>query len=122
MSTNNINKLQAPSMNGLGSLFLDEMTSTDLKSENFTCNNMVGNMFNIETIEAYTITVGDALQLSSTGYIIVGANTPSEVIITDDELKFLSNMTSNIQDQIDDISFDITYEVAFIEYMLDTHE
>ena len=52
MSTNNINKLKTPTMNGLGSLFLDALNSTDLKSENFTCNQMTGSMFNIENIEA----------------------------------------------------------------------
>ena len=95
MSTNNINTLNSPSMNGLGSLSLDELTTDRLKSDNID-----GEYFTIETMEAYNVVVDNKLELSSTGFIIVGRDTVGEVIITDDQLRYLDGMDSNIQNNL----------------------
>jgi hypothetical protein len=98
-----INTLTYPTINGLKSLNLDELTTGTINTNEIVSNNIDGNYFSIDTIEASDIQVDNELELTNSGFIIVGKGTQTEVIITDDEVKFLAGITSNIQSQIDNI-------------------
>ena len=106
MYMNNIQTLEHPTMNGLKSLTLDDLTTDTMNASDLNADNIDGNYFSIDTIEANDIQVDAELHLTNNGFIIVGKNTPSEVIVTDDEVKHLANMRSNIQAQIDLIDND----------------
>jgi hypothetical protein len=103
---NNIPTLEHPTINGLRSLNLDTLTSSNLETQQMQCVNMDAHYFSIDQIEANNIQVDTELELTNSGFIIVGKGTPTEVIITDDELKYLSGMSDNIQDQIDFLNND----------------
>jgi hypothetical protein len=118
MPINNIQTLEHPTMNGLRSLTLDEITSDSLSTNAMTCVNMDAHYFSINFIEADNIQVDKELHLTNNGFIIVGKDTETEVIITDDELKYLSGMTSNIQSQIDFIDNDTTDIVNSINIII----
>ena len=105
---NGFSSLTTPSINGLRSLNnMDEITSVDLNATNFTCPNMIGNFFSIETIEATDVQVDQELELTSSGYITIGKGTIDEITITDTEVGFLDGVTSNIQAQLDAIDTDL---------------
>jgi len=101
MSTNDT--LNIPTINGLQTLTLDALNTDALNA-----SSMDGNYFSIQTIEAGDVQVDNELELTNTGFIIVGKGSPTEVIITDDEVKFLAGITSNVQNQIDGISINTT--------------
>ena len=101
MSTNDT--LNIPTINGLQTLTLDALNTDALNA-----SSMDGNYFSIQTIEANDVQVDNELELTNTGFIIVGKGSPTEVIITDDEVKFLAGITSNVQNQIDGISINTT--------------
>jgi hypothetical protein len=103
---NNIQTLEHPTMNGLKSLTLDDLTTDIMNASDLNADHIDGNYFSIDTIEANDIQVDAELHFTNNGFIIVGKNTPSEVIVTDDEVKHLANMRSNIQAQIDLIDND----------------
>jgi len=105
---NNIQSLEHPTMNGLKSLTLDDLTTGSMTASNLNANYMDGDFFSIDTIEARDVQVDAELHLTNNGFIIVGKGTASEVIITDDEIKFLADIRSNIQDQVDLINNDTT--------------
>jgi microcystin-dependent protein len=111
---NNMDTLTYPTINGLKSLNIDELVATDID-----VSNIDGNFFSIGTIEAYDVQVDAELHLTNNGFIIVGKGTASQVIVTDDEVKHLAGMQSNIQAQIntvqqniDNVDTDKTADIA----------
>jgi hypothetical protein len=80
-----LNSLNNPSINGLQSLNLDQLT----------VNTMDGDLFYIDRIEAQEIIVDSKLSLTSTGVISVGNTTISDI-----ELTYLDGVNDNIQKQI----------------------
>ncbi len=94
MSSNQINTLTSGTINGLNSLALDELTTTNL-----TAGTMDGDLFFIDRIEANEVIVDTQLRLTSTGVFSVGA-----VTISDIELTYLDGVSSNIQTQINNIN------------------
>jgi len=80
-----LNSLNNPTINGLKSLNLDELS----------VNTIDGDLFYIDKIEAKEIIVDTKLSLTSTGIISVGSSTISDI-----ELTYLDGVTSNIQQQI----------------------
>lgn len=99
-----IEKLNYATINGLQSLSLDELSSTNITASNFSGTNIDGDFFQINTIESNNVLVDNELHLTNNGFIIVGKDTESEVIITDDDIKLLDGLTSNVQSQINNIS------------------
>ena len=106
MSTG-IDTLTYPTINGLKSLNLDELNSILITSEDIVSNNIDGKYFSIDLIEANNVQVDSELNLTNSGFIIVGKGSASEVIITDNEIKYLEGMNSNIQNQINVIDDNI---------------
>jgi microcystin-dependent protein len=94
MSSNQISTLTSGTINGLNSLNLDELNTTTLNA-----GTMDGDLFYIDRIEANEIIVDTNLQLTNTGVISVG-----NVEISDTELTYLNGVSSNIQNQIDNVS------------------
>ena len=93
---NGYNKINTTSINGLTSLDVDEITST----------NIDGNYFSINTIEASDIQVDQELELTENGFITIAKGLPSEITITDTQVGYLDGVSSNIQNQIDTINTD----------------
>ena len=98
---NSLDTLAFPTITGLKNLNLDSLNAGSIDVENID-----GDKFTIETIEAVDVQVDNELELTNTGFIIVGKGTLTEVIVTDDEIKFLAGMSSNIQNQINQIDTD----------------
>jgi microcystin-dependent protein len=94
MSSNQISTLTSGTINGLNSLNLDELNTTTLNA-----GTMDGELFYIDRIEANEIIVDTNLQLTNTGVISVG-----NVEISDIELTYLNGVSSNIQNQIDNVN------------------
>ena len=94
MSISNINTLTSGTVNGLNSLSLDELTTT-----NFSAQSMNGDIFYIDRVEAKEVIVDTKLTLTSTGVISVGNKTISDI-----ELTYLDCVNDNIQKQIDNIA------------------
>ena len=105
---NNIQTLEHPTLNGLKSLTLDDLTTNTMSASNLNANYMDGDFFSIDTIEARDVQVDAELHLTNNGFIIVGKGTESEVTVTDDQIIVLANMRSNIQAQIDLLDSDAT--------------
>jgi hypothetical protein len=82
-------KQNKTSINGLQSLNLDPLS----------VNTMDGDLFYIDKIEAQEIIVDSKLSLTSTGVISVGNTTISDI-----ELIYLDGVSSNIQQQITNVS------------------
>ena len=101
MSSSGTNQLTQPTINGLSNLEL-----TDLTTDNLNANNIDGDFFSIETIEANDVQVDNELELTNSGFITIGKNTGSEITITDTEVGYLDGVTSNIQTQINNTSTD----------------
>ena len=97
---NNINSISYPTLNGLKSLDIDVLNVSEVVS-----NNISGNFFAIDMIEANHIKVDQEFHLSESGFITVGENT-EQIIITDEQIGHLANITSDIQNQIDSIDID----------------
>lgn len=92
---NNLDQsLNYPTMTGLKSLDLDELTTIDFKA-----NTIDGDIIYYNRIEGNEIIVDTKLTLTNTGVIAVG-----NYIISDVELTYLDGVTSNIQKQIDNIA------------------
>ena len=92
---NNLNQsLNYPTITGLKSLELDELTTTNLNSDVID-----GNIIYYNTIEGNEIIVDTKLTLTNTGVISVGSS-----IISDIELTYLDGVTSNIQQQFQNIN------------------
>ena len=88
---NNINSISYPTLNGLKSPDIDVLNVSKLVS-----NNISGNFFAIDTIEANHIKVDQEFHLSESGLITVGENT-ERIIITDEQIGYLANVTSDIK-------------------------
>ena len=101
MSSSGTNQLTQPTINGLSNLEL-----TDLTADNLNANNIDGDFFSIETIEANDVQVDNELELTNSGFITIGKNTGSEITITDTQVGYLDGVTSNIQSQINSTSTD----------------
>ena len=69
---NNIQSLEHPTMNGLKSLTLDDLTTGSMVTSNLNANYMDGDFFSIDTIEARDVQVDAELHLTNNGFIIVG--------------------------------------------------
>jgi len=91
MSISNISTLTQGTINGLNSLYLDELTTNT-----FTSETMNGDLFYIDKVEAKEVIVDTKLSLTNTGVISVGTKT-----ITDIELTYLDGVRDFIQKQID---------------------
>jgi hypothetical protein len=91
---NNINTLTTGTINGLTDLSLDTLTTTTLNSETID-----GNIIYYNRIEGNEIIVDTKLTLTNTGVIAVGDKTISDV-----ELTYLDGVSSNIQQQINNIA------------------
>jgi microcystin-dependent protein/predicted DNA binding CopG/RHH family protein len=102
MSTIGTSTLYSGTINGLNSLDLDTLNVTDLD-----VNNIDGDFFSINTIECNDLQVDNELDLTQNGVIKIGKNTPSEITITDTQLGYLDNVSSNIQEQLNTLSTDL---------------
>jgi hypothetical protein len=102
MSTIGTSTLYSGTINGLNSLDLDTLNVTDLD-----VNNIDGDFFSINTIECNDLQVDNELDLTANGFITIGKNTPSEIIITDTQLGYLDAVSSNIQQQLNTLSTDL---------------
>jgi len=100
---NGLETIISPTINGLKSLNLDTLDVDTLQS-----NNIDGNFFSIETIEANDVQVDNELELTNSGFITIGKNTPQEITITDTQVGYLDGLTSNIQTQINNSITDTT--------------
>ena len=85
------NLLNYPTITGLKSLDLDELTTVDFKA-----NTIDGDIIYYNRIEGNEIIVDTTLTLTNTGVINVGDKT-----ITDIELTYLDGVNENIQYQLD---------------------
>ena len=103
MTTIATSSLYSGTINGLNSLDLDTLQVTDINTTNID-----GNYFSINTIEANDIQVDNELELTLNGFITIGKNTAEQVIITDTQIGYLDGVTSNIQNQINNITIDTT--------------
>jgi len=101
MSSTGINTLTSGTINGLTSLDL-----TDLTTDVLNADNIDGNFFSIETIEANNVQVDNELELTNNGFITIGKGTPQEITITDTQVGYLDGITSNIQTQINNTTGD----------------
>ena len=101
MSSTGINTLTSGTINGLTSLDLTDLTTNTLNADNID-----GDFFSIETIEANDVQVDNELELTNNGFITIGKGTGSEITITDTQVGFLDGITSNIQTQINNTSGD----------------
>jgi microcystin-dependent protein len=99
MSSTSINTLSAGTINGLTSLDLDSLTTTELSATNID-----GNLFTIDTIEANDIRCDGILELTESGVIVIGKDTEEEITITDTQIGYLDGITSNIQTQINNVN------------------
>jgi len=88
---NNINSISYPTLNGLKSLDIDTLNV----SEDLIVNKIDGQFFSIDTIEADNIQIDNQLHLTASGFISVGDVSP--VFITDTQISYLSNLTSDVQ-------------------------
>ena len=95
MSSSGTNQLTQPTINGLSNLEL-----TDLKTDTLSSNNIDGEFFSIQTIEADSVQVDNELELTNSGFITIGKGTGNEITITDTQVGYLDGVTSNIQTQI----------------------
>jgi hypothetical protein len=91
---NNLDQLNYPTVTGLKSLDLDELTAT-----NFSAATIDGDIIYYNRIEGNEILVDTRLTLTSTGVIAVG-----DKLISDIELTYLDGVTSNIQQQLNSIT------------------
>jgi hypothetical protein len=91
---NNINTLTTGTINGLNSLSLDTLTTTNLNSDFID-----GDLIYYNKIEGNEIIVDTKLTLTNTGVISVGSSTISDI-----ELTYLDGVNSNIQTQINNIN------------------
>lgn len=117
MSSTGINTLTSGTINGLTSLDL-----TDLTTDTLNADNIDGNFFSIETIEANDVQVDNELELTNNGFITIGKGTGSEITITDTQVGFLDGITSNIQTQINNSNTDLTQieaDVTAVEQEVD---
>ena len=101
MSSTGINTLTSGTINGLTSLDL-----TDLTTDTLNADNIDGEFFSIQTIEANDVQVDNELELTNNGFITIGKGTAQEITITDTQVGFLDGITSNIQTQINNTSGD----------------
>ena len=92
---NGLETIVSPTINGLKSLNLDTLDVDTLQS-----NNIDGDFFSIQTIEANDVQVDNELELTNSGLITIGKNTGQEITITDTQIGYLDGLTSNIQTQI----------------------
>ena len=91
---NNLDQsLNYPTMSGLKSLELDELTT-----DSFISDTIDGNIIYYNLIEGNEIIVDTKLTLTNTGVISVG-----DYIISDIELTYLDGLDSNIQNQLYDL-------------------
>jgi hypothetical protein len=102
MTTIGTSSLYSGTINGLNSLDLDTLNVTDLD-----VNNIDGDFFSINTIECNDLQVDNEIDLTTTGFITIGKNTPTEITITDTELGFLDGVSSNIEGQLNAIRIGI---------------
>ena len=87
---NNLDQsLNYPTMTGLKSLDLDELTTIDFKA-----NTIDGDIIYYNRIEGNEIIVDTKLTLTNTGVIAVG-----NYIISDVELTYLDGLYENVQDR-----------------------
>ncbi len=103
MSSTGINTLTSGTINGLTSLDL-----TDLTTDTLNADNIDGEFFSIDTIEATDVQVDNELELTNNGFITIGKGSGSEITITDTQVGFLDGITSNIQTQINNAITDTT--------------
>ena len=96
MSISNISTLTQGAINGLNSLYLDELNTTSLNS-----NTIDTDQIYYKKIEGNEIIVDQKLILTSTGVISVGNKNISDI-----ELTYLDGVSSNIQTQINNINQD----------------
>ena len=91
---NNLDQsLNYPTMSGLKSLELDELTT-----DSFISDTIDGNIIYYNLIEGNEIIVDTKLTLTNTGVISVG-----DYIISDIELTYLDGLDSNVQNQLNDL-------------------
>ena len=117
MSSTGINTLTSGTINGLTSLDL-----TDLTTDTLNADNIDGEFFSIETIEANDVQVDNELELTNNGFITIGKGSGSEITITDTQVGFLDGVTSNIQTQINNSNTDLTQieaDVTAVEQEVD---
>jgi microcystin-dependent protein len=117
MSSSGTNQLTQPTINGLSNLELTELTTDTLNADNID-----GEFFSIQTIEANDVQVDNELELTNNGFITIGKNTGSEITITDTEVGYLDGVTSNIQTQINNSITDVTQiqaDVTAVEQEVD---
>ena len=88
---NNLDQLNYPTVTGLKSLDLDELTAT-----NFVAATIDGDIIYYNRIEGNEILVDTRLSLTSTGVIAVG-----DKLISDVELTYLDCLYDNVQYQLD---------------------
>jgi microcystin-dependent protein len=103
MSSSGTNQLTQPTINGLSNLELTELTT-----DNLNANNIDGDFFSIQKIEADDVQVDNELELTDNGFITIGKNTPQEITITDIQVGYLDGVTSNIQTQINNSTGDLS--------------
>ncbi len=84
---NGINTLNVPTINGLRSLTLDEINTGDLTADNIY----------LENVETSDLIIDNQITMLNNSVINAGG-----AVISDDEISYLDNVTSNIQAQIDD--------------------
>ena len=101
MSSTGINTLTSGTINGLTSLDLTDLTTNTLNADNID-----GDFFSIETIEANDVQVDNELELTNNGFITIGKGTAQEITITDTQVGFLDGITSNIQTQLNNTTGD----------------
>ena len=102
MSTG-IQTLSSATINGLTSLSLSSLSTDTLSS-----NEISGTNFFIDIIETNDIQIDNEMELTTNGFIVIGKNSPGQIIITDTEVGYLDGLASNIQEQIDAFDVDIS--------------
>jgi hypothetical protein len=83
MSSTGINTLTSGTINGLTSLDLTDLTTNTLNADNID-----GEFFSIQTIEANDVQVDNELELTNNGFITIGKNTAQEITITDTRIYY----------------------------------
>ena len=89
--------LNYPTITGLKSLELDELSAVDFKA-----NTIDGDIIYYNKIEGNEIIVDTQLRLTNTGVISVG-----DKVISDVELTYLDGVSSKIQTQIISLNFTV---------------
>ena len=101
MTSTGSNILSFSTTNGLSNLELTELITDDLRANNFNSSRVAADFVQILRIETDDILVDTEIELANNAHIILKKGTEDEVILNDNVLINLDGMRSNIQQQLD---------------------